>query len=84
MGMTMKRSEKAAAQRAMEIQADGYTSTRFESPKLQRQAEAERGHRRMSPAEYIKHRLGRGGAPESQKRERWTEQRIGRRKITKR
>ncbi len=80
----MKRSEKATAQAMLKPEADGYTRQRFASPKLVRAARADRGHDRMTPAEYVTHRMGRSGKPESQKRERWVEIRIGRRKTTRR
>jgi hypothetical protein len=59
MGMT-KRSEKAKAQQDMQVQADGYTAIQFQHPRLRREAMADRGHMRMTPAEYAKHRLGHG------------------------
>lgn len=52
----MKRSEKATHQRDM---AKG---VEFESPKLRREAKADRGHARMTAAEYMQHRMGRGKA----------------------
>lgn len=67
--MTMKRSKKAAAQKALKPEADGYTKQRFASPKLIMQAYADRGHDRMTPAEYMAHRMGRGTRDAEQARE---------------
>lgn len=80
----MTRNAKATAQQGMARQADGFTTTQFQAPKLRAAAKADRGHARMTPAEYATHRLGRAGAPEGQKRGRWAELRIGRRKVTRR
>lgn len=70
-GMTMKRTDKAEAQRSLAPQADGYTLVQFASPKLITMARAGRGHARMTPVEYATHRLGRGpaGCPVSEIRE---------------
>jgi hypothetical protein len=53
-GMTMKRNEKSQAARELTEGA------RFASPKLRAAAIADRGHDRMTAAEYREHRLGRG------------------------
>lgn len=58
--MTMKRSEKAKALAAAKPEADGYTGTQFQHPRMRREAQATRGHARMTPAEYAAARLGRG------------------------
>lgn len=59
--MTMTRSEKAKQLAAAKPEADGYTATQFQHPRLRREAQAERGHARMTPAEYVAKRMGRGG-----------------------
>lgn len=69
MGMTMKRIEKAAAQAMLKPEADGYTKQRFASPKLVAKARADRGHDRMTPAEYVTHRMGRSTRDAEQARE---------------
>jgi hypothetical protein len=67
--MTMKRSEKAAELAKLKPEADGYLRERFASPKLAQAARADRGHDRMTPAEYAAHRMGRGTQGAEQARE---------------
>lgn len=60
----MSRSEKRAAEKILKG-AGGYTTEEFASPKLRNKAKAERGHCRMTPAEYSELRLGRGRKTEA-------------------
>lgn len=60
--MTMKRTEKASHAEALQGGGDGFTKIRFAHPKLCRAAKIDRGHDRMTTAEYAEHRMGRGRA----------------------
>jgi hypothetical protein len=54
--MTMSRDKKNKQDRVLK----GLDKVKFASPKLARQAKADRGHTEMTPVEYAEHRLGRG------------------------
>jgi hypothetical protein len=59
--MTMTRTEKASHARELETaRQTGYTAAQFASPRLYFPAKAERGHARMTAAEYREHRMTRG------------------------
>jgi hypothetical protein len=60
MGMTMTRNELTKALADVKPQADGYTLVEFASPKLLMMARADRGHYRMTPAEFREYRMDRG------------------------
>lgn len=60
MGMTMTRNELTKVLADVKPQADGYTRVEFASPKLIRMARADRGHCRMTPAEFRGYRMDRG------------------------
>lgn len=63
-GMTMTRNELTKALADVKPQADGYTTVEFASPKLSQAAKADRGHYRMTPAEFREYRMDRGNMPE--------------------
>lgn len=56
----MTRNELNKALADVRPQADGYTLVEFASPKLLRMAKADRGHYRMTPAEFREYRMDRG------------------------
>ena len=57
--MSRKAKAKATTQ-TINAAVHGFTSIRFESPKLCRAALADRGHCYMTGAEYREHRMSRG------------------------
>jgi len=80
----MKRNEKAAQQREMKPEADGYCNREHQAPGRRQAAKAERGHARYTPSEFREHWMGRRSQSEETARAKHDEKTRYPRRTTRR